>query len=174
MTWYILRTATRREKRAEAALKEIGVRAYCPKIIRWERIGRRAYRDIREHPLFPGYMFAVIPDGAFAAVEATDGVSGVLRAMGASGEYAPHPISDKAVSALQQAEMAGDFDRTRDVEDDGNPKPGDVLRVKSGGWWGHSATVVRMVGAHRVKVLLMLFGKQNEVELDVAKLERVA
>jgi len=174
MTWYIVRSATRREKRAEAALKEIGVYAYCPKITRWERIGRRQFRDKRQHALFPGYLFAQIPDGFFAAVEAADGVSGVLRAVGASGEYSPYTIRDNDVSALYQAEMAGEFDKTREAEDDGRPKPGEQMRVKSGGWWGHIATITSLDGPNRVKVLLSLFGRQFETAMEDVQLERVA
>lgn len=173
MTWYLVRSATRQEHRAVASLKEAKFEAYYPKLTRWERIGRYQRRDIRQSALFPSYVFVQIPDGCFATVEAADGVSGVLRYMARDGVFRPRQIPHDLVSELQEAEAAGAFDRTMDHYDDGKPKPGDRMRVKSGGWWGHIATIKGMHGPHRVKVLLALFGRENEVTMDIAQLEPV-
>lgn len=170
MSWYVVRTATRQEPRALKSLQEAGFGAYLPQVTRWERLGRLKERSLKRRPLFPGYLFAVIPDGLFFAAEDLDGVHAVLRYTSASGEQRPRSVPDALVATLLQAEAAGEFDNT-EPEDPGRPRVGATMRVKSGGWWGHLAQIVGMDGPQRVKVLLALFGRMHEVTLDIAQLE---
>jgi transcription antitermination factor NusG len=175
MTWYILRSATRREKAAELHLIEAGFIAYCPKTIRWERIGRNKMRDKRTHALFPGYLFAEIPAGRFAEVEATDGVSGVLRYTTSANELRPREVPRSLVDAIQCAEADGDFDKTRQ----GTPilALGTKVRVTSGPFEHLIGAITAERGQHRVKVLMDAIQRGAPVKpvvIDLEKLEAVA
>ena len=173
MHWYVVRTATRQEKRAVSALGELGFEVYCPMLTRYDRIGRLQRREERKHPLFPGYLFARIGMGLFAAAEAADGVSSIVRYTTSQNERSPCRVPSRLVAELRDAEAAGAFDKTRSPEDEAGLKAGDLVRIKAGGWWGHNAVIVRLDGPGRVKVLHTLFGRTSEATYKLGQVEKI-
>jgi len=167
MTWYIIRSASQREARAEASLVEAGFSAYLPRMARW-RWGARSKQKRRiEGPLFPGYLFVEVPPPErFDVVRSADGVHAFLTRGGQ-----PASISTRVVEALRQAEAAGRFDKTRGHLEDGAYRPGQGVAITKGHFADWPARVIAMDGPTRVRVLLTAFGRQHEKTLDVAMLK---
>ena len=72
MTWYVLRSATRREKTAAQSLRELGFTVYLPCETRWVRHART--KTSQTYPLFSGYLFAQITQDDIWKAQAADGV----------------------------------------------------------------------------------------------------
>lgn len=174
MSWYILRAATRREKRAEESLREAGFSTFLPCVTRWERLGRDRRAKV-DRPLFDGYMFAVIPDGQFMQVEGCDGVHAVLRYTTTNGLRAPRSVPDEIISALMQAEAAGEFDRTRNEVV--RLAIGARVRVTEGPFSGLLGQVKAARGRERLSVFLDAIHRgvpPKPVDIAEDKLEAVA
>lgn len=166
MTWYIVRSASRREPAAETALTEAGFTVYFPRLARWEW-GRRSDKKVRvESALFPGYLFVEILNDRFDLVRTADGVHGFLTRAG----Y-PASVPAPMVEAFRRAETAGDFDKTRKTSAAGAYRPGQSVAIVKGHFADWPAQVIAMDGASRVKVLLTAFGRQHEKTLDVGALK---
>jgi hypothetical protein len=71
------------------------------------------------------------------------------------------------VNRCRDAEEAGDYDATRTEDFGGEFKPDDAVKVAFGKWADWPGKVLKMTGPQRVKVLLSMFGKEHEKELDV-------
>lgn len=167
MSWYIVRTATRRENRAEASLIEAGFDAYLPRMVRWQWGARSGRKQRVDSPLFTGYLFvAVHPPERFDLIRASDGVHAILNRDGHPGA-----VSAGLVEALRAAEIRGDFDKTRNQPHEGPYRPGEAVAVIKGHYADWPAKVLSMVGEKRVKVLLTAFGGQHEQTLDVGALK---
>lgn len=166
MTWYIVRSASRREPAAETALTEAGFSVYFPRLARWEW-GRRSDKKIRvESALFPGYLFVEILNDRFDLVRKADGVHAFLTRGGQ-----PASIPAALVETFRRAEMAGDFDKTRRSAEAGAYRPGQSVAITKGHFTDWPAQVIAMDGPSRVKVLLTAFGRQHEKTLDVGILK---
>lgn len=181
MTWYCVRTSTRREKTAEASLKELGFDVYLPREIRWANLCHR--RVETPSPLFAGYMFA--------RLEGVDTWTADDLAKARKGE-AVHKVMFKEViddgastyvslvrthmvSLIMEAEERGVFNRT--LKDRPRPKRqnpykvGDRAKVTEGPFAGFVAQVVQLNGADRVKLLVNIFGRETPADLPVKELE---
>lgn len=164
MTWYVVRSATRQEKRAEAALKELGFAVYLPRLVRWQRLGKAKKRV--ESALFPGYLFVALePPERFRAVLSADGVHAFVGVGGA-----PAPIDGKWVDLFRQSEARGDYDKTRRPATEGLYRPGQEVKVGLGRFADWTGTVVQMTSGQRVEVLLHLFGRNHLKTLHVDNL----
>jgi transcription antitermination factor NusG len=173
--WYLVRTATRQEKRAVASLEEAAFEVYCPVEVRWERIGVRKMREKRERAYFPGYLFCRIGDGQFAAVESVDAVHAIVRYTTSSGERAPLKVPEGVVALVAKQDEAGEFDATR--QDRPEMEFGAEVHVKAGPFVGLIGKVNSMRGPDRVRVLLDAIQRGAPVvpiELKVADIELVA
>lgn len=176
MNWYLIRTATRQELRAEAHLKDAGFEVYYPTYRRYERIGRTKVWEERRRALFPGYMFVLTRDGEFAAVEAVDGVHGFVRYTNGAGDRAPLVAPLSILVNLQEVVAGGEHD-----EPDPNAPPelevGERVRVLSGHYQGYFGEIKAMPGDKRVKVLLEAITRGGwawSVDIDRTDLEKAA
>lgn len=173
--WYLVRTATRQEKRAIASLEEAAFEAYCPVEVRWERIGRFKLREKRERAYFPGYLFCRIADGQFGAVEAVDAVHAIVRYTTSQGERAPLVVPESVVDLVLKQDREGDFDTTRQTIPE--MEIGVSVHIKAGPFAGLIGKVNAVRGAERVRVLLDAIQRGAPVvpiELKVTDLELVA
>ena len=93
--WYALWTRSRHEKVVRARLDELGIEAFLPMVVRWNRWKDRTKQI--EFPLFPGYCFA-----RFDVREAKPvlGCTGVVAIVGTPG--APSAISENEIDAVRR------------------------------------------------------------------------
>jgi transcription antitermination factor NusG len=175
MNWYLIRSATRLEERAETALKERGFEVYWPTFRRFERIGRTKVWEERRRALFPSYLFVLTKDGQFADVEALDGVSGFVRYTNAAGERSPLVASLAVLAEIRRVVASGEWD-----EDDPNLPPpmevGDRVRITEGHYRGYFGEIRAMPTDKRVKVMLEAVTRGGwawQVEVDRPQVEKV-
>ena len=164
MNWYILRVATRQEKRAVEALKEMKVDHYLP-METVERVINREEGPV-DRPLLPGYLFALIADVDFHTVTHANGVHAPVRYTNNRGERVARSIPAALVQAMREAQAAGNFDRTR-KEPEPEMQVGDSLRIKAGPFEGLIGAMLEKRGEQRVLVLL----RSATVEMDLIDLE---
>lgn len=167
--WFVLRTEAHRERRAELALLELGFDAYLPVETRWVTHART--RRQADKPLLPRYLFVQIEADmphAFHMIREADGVEGFV--IGAASH--PRPIPGSWVGEMRQAQVEGAFDRTRKVRWT-KFKPGQSVKPTegAGAFVGILATVIRYAPKDRVRVLLSMFGRETEVEIEQSDLE---
>lgn len=169
-SWFIVRSATRREQAALESLRQHGFDAYCPMLKRWAYKARQGKVRV-ERPLFDGYLFVDVMLGGearFDLVRSADGVHAFLKREGA-----PASIPAAEVAGLRRREAAGDFDKTKVRRASGPFNSGDRVAIIAGKFTDWPALVVEMRGADRVRLLLEAFGRTHEKVLPVANL-RVA
>lgn len=173
LDWYLVRCATRRERRAEEQLSEAGFAVYLPRLKRWNRVGKE--RRLKEEPLFAGYLFVGLytaeREGAqsLSHVEGVEAVHAVVRF---GRDRYPHPIGFKdtdgsgwSIAGILRAELEGEFDRTRrDARKD--PEPGSPVQIVGGSFQGFAATFVKRRDDERIEVLFSLFGRTAPLVLD--------
>lgn len=181
MTWYVIRSATRREKTAEASLRELGFEVYLPCEIRWANQGHQ--RVEKQSPLFVGYLFARRPTGTAWTAEDLDDAKGgeavhkvlFYERMEAGQSVIVSLIRPKLIDAIREAEAEGKFNRTlkdRPRPKGQNPyKVGDKAKVIDGPFAGFVAQVVQLNGADRAKLLVNIFGRMTPAEVPVKELE---
>lgn len=169
--WYAVVTALRQEKRAALAIMEAirphdrwhDLSVYLPCERRWVRHAGK--KEIATRPLFPRYLFVCVRDEHLHLVRNAHGVDDFIR----SG-VGPAAFNPKRLNEIRDAEEAGEFDTTRD-EFEGPFGAGEAVKVAVGKWADWPGTVLKMTGPNRVKVLLSMFGKEHEKELDVGSLK---
>jgi len=176
MNWYLIRTATRQEERAEAGLKELGVEFYYPTYRRFERIGRQPKREERRRPLFPGYMFVLTKDGQFADVEAVDAVHAFVRYTSAAGDRCPLAVNLSLLVELQDRVASEEHDEA-DPYAIPDFEIGERVQITSGHYQGYWGEVRQLSSDKRVKVMLEAVTRGGwawQVEVDKPHLAKVA
>lgn len=171
MTWYVIRSATRREKDALASLKAIGVNAYCPMERRWVRHARE--KTVQGYPLLPGYLFAEFEVSRVGEVKDAQGVHAILGEPKERLDRTIHrgePIPTRAIAWLAAIEAMGGFDHTL-PEPIPTFSPGKSVRVTDGKLQGAVGEIVRARGEARFKVAIAAFGMVKEYEISRAHLE---
>ncbi len=183
LTWYALRSATRREMDAEEGLVDAGFVVYLPRLIRWRRTSRIKVRI--EAPLFGGYLFVGLsPAQDLADVMEIPGVHQVVKAIADADpvpvpferqQHAPRSELMEAMSQLDdpepltlseilRLEVAGEFDKTRrDRRKD--PPPGTHVEIIAGRFKGFQADFVHRRDDERIEVMFTLFGRSNPLVL---------
>lgn len=135
--WFCIATRTGREFEATGDLSDLCPEVMCPtyQVIKRRRDRSRYKLDT---PLFPGYVFAIVPGSAWDALHGVKAVYGVV-----STPEGPTPICGRALAlcrGIWQAADNGEFD---EAGADERVKIGDVLRVLFGSWEGQNVTVVK-------------------------------
>lgn len=158
--WYVVYCRPLKERHAVAALhSDLGLETYLPEI-------RRRKRGVEEDvPFFPGYFFLRVDLQQVRMVDILS-APGVVRLL---GTFRPQPVPGDIVRYLSE-QLNSDHNRL------GAPshpfKPGDSVWVARGPMRGIEAVFVETLsGGDRVKVLLELLGRMNEVKVEVASLE---
>lgn len=176
MTWYVIRTATRQEKRAVESLRETfkgreDFEVYLPVYVRWERLGHQKNRTQKLRPLLPGYLFAQIPNGDFLKAENSEGVSCVLRHFNEAGERRPRDIGSLLIHKLRMIEASGEFDEPDPQNATPSLTPGQSIRVSGGQFSGLRGILVKLRPNKRASVLIEMFGRSSPAELPIAQLD---
>ena len=177
MQWYVLKVQTNRERSIkESILKRIrleGMEEFFGEIlIPTEKVveTKGGKRKVREQKLFPGYMMIQmrLTDESWHLVRSTSGVGDFT---GAAGK--PVPMQEHEVKKL----LGG-------PEEEGEPQEekvqikfaiavGDVVKVKEGAFENFEGTVDSLdESTGRVKVMIEIFGRSTEVELEHWQVEK--
>lgn len=179
VAWYAV--CAEHERRARDELLDLNIEVWLPECR--IAVSRRKKRTIIDGPLFPGYLFArgVLTDEWLACVLAPRSVNGVLRA----GSGLPLRARDVEMDNLRRLVSEGgglvliEDGRVKrgygaPVIEDCRFKPGEYLRVLDGPFAGFNAIFKQPAGNDRVKILVDIFGRSSEIELDEASVEAFA
>lgn len=163
--WYAVRTATRRERQALAALSERGFTAFLPMET---RIRQTSFtREVVDTPLFPGYMFVLCREEDFRPILDVEGVHAFVCQSRADGEPTPAPFPAAAILGLQIEERSGMFDRTRKKKIPYRPKKGEKVKITAGTWMGFIAEVLNTPRGQRAHVMVEAFGRRRGMTVEV-------
>lgn len=119
--------------------------------------------------LYPGYIFVkmLLTKETWYLVRNTEGVTGIAGSGG--GGQRPSPVSDE--------EMEPILKKMGIVESDmyGRYKVGDSVRVIKGDLQGTEAKIVETATKDkpRVKIAATFFGRETEIEVDFADIEKI-
>lgn len=177
--WYVARVE--REYRARDDLqKRLGRDAVWLPECRIVVSGRKR-RFTMDGPLFPGYLFVrgVLTDQWLASVLEPDDVVDMLRM-----QSVPVAACERQMSKLQslmaeyngcivieQGEIKRGFKHAPDAS---KFEKGEPVRILEGPFADFNAIYVEPAGAERVKIMLDIFGRANELILHEASVEAFA
>lgn len=167
MIWYALKVAPMREFTAEAMLRRKGYDAFCPVEIKHRRPSRKTKRRVAyAYPMFVRYIFVGSKTGDLPWLQllAERHVSGVIRSDGM-----PAAIADEKLRQIR--ENSGKVIPYKLAK---NPhkafQVGERAKVKVGAFRGFEAKIEEVTG-RRAKLLLSLFGRPVQTDVDMADLE---
>jgi len=175
--WFVCRVMTRQEKRILAAFEEKGITAYCPMERKWSLHAKPKVAISRA--LFPGYVFAVLPDD-----EALDAARADRRVREIMCDKFGEPIAanTRSLRGLFIADMFHEFDETWVAPKRKRPKgkkyshkwaAGQQAKITRGPYEGFIARVIKSKGKERVEIMLTLFGREWEWNVSQADLEEL-
>ena len=180
MQWFVLKVQSNRERSIrESILRRIkmeGMEEYfgeifipTEKVVETKGGGRR----VREQKLLPGYMMIqmVLNDETWHLVRSTGGVGDFT---GAAGK--PIPMEEHEVRkwlGLDQ-EVKGEGEKAAKPVVKFEVSVGDHVKVKEGAFESFEGSIDSMDEATgKVKVIIEIFGRPTEVELEHWQVERV-
>jgi len=165
MPWYAIQTKPNKERSVEAALDQVGLEVYCPRIRRPVRGGSSP--SWREAALFPGYLFARFEFARdYARLRWQPGLVRVLM----SGTT-PLAVTDATLASVRQIEKDGIGQLLRPVR----LNTGTRVRVLQGPFTGFEGRVsMTFRSGDRVRILLELFRRQAALECDPDLLQPLA
>jgi transcription antitermination factor NusG len=168
LSWYVVRSATRRESAAERGLCEQGFAVYLPCLARWRR--HAGVKAKVRRPLFQGYLFVGIDHDrqSFAQVLDTDGVHAFVSAPGAGGMPAEIPL--QWVTDVLVSEIFGAFDETIPSRARFRGFKGERVQISGGQFLGFLAALLEDTDEKKkVRVELQGLGG-GKMKVDVAHL----
>lgn len=146
---------------------------YLPVTAKIQRTGGRQGREaVIERPLFPRYLFVASYELAFKFfnLRSVKGVESVV-----SCEGRPMPIPHGVIKAIMARESTGEFDFTRpQTLEDMGLSTGDQMRMKNGAFGGIVGIIKALMPKQQAKVMLNILGKDVELNIALAELEKVA
>jgi transcription elongation factor/antiterminator RfaH len=159
--WYVARSLSRQEARAEFQLLLQGFRVFLPRMTKTVRHARKL-RTVRS-AVFPTYMFVALDPNRdrWRGVNGTFGVASLIMA----GE-APQPVPIGVVEQLlDYANDDGLLRLDRDLRE------GQSVRVASGPFANAFGRLERLDANGRVRVLLDIMGGKVQTAIDRSALE---
>ena len=184
MTWYVVRTNPKCERKAALWLRRAGLRVYVPKrlIARGSKRGEPATCQ----PLFVGYVLIRFPADLmagnvpkFAAARACYGVREFLRWLTPYG-LAPVPLPDRLVARYMRRQRLGDYDGAKQLKTEREQRrarlrPGATVRIMDGPFASLLGRIERIDG-DVARLLVDILGRGTPVSFDhfVDRVEPVA
>lgn len=158
-SWFVVRTQSRAEQKAEQHLTNQGFAAYLPRYRRRVRHARR--NEIVLRPLFPGYLFVHL-DPVHCRWRSINGTVGVREIL-TNGD-APLAVCDRIIDEIRAREddsgvvklVAPSFAR------------GQVVRMLEGPLVDVSGLFEEMRDENRVVLLVSLLGRKVRMQVPVA------
>jgi transcription antitermination factor NusG len=130
MSWFVLYTAARAEKKVEARLKEMGVDVFLP-IHRTKRKWSDRVKVV-DSPLFNSYIFVRTPEHLLRELVLVYGVTKIIFYLGR-----PAVVRDEEIEAIKEflnyaenKEIVSEGDRVEILSGIMGNKKGEVLRIK--------------------------------------------
>jgi transcription termination/antitermination protein NusG len=178
LQWYVLKVQSNREKSIRDNLirriKRDGYSDYFGEIvIPTEKVveTKGGKRKIREQKLFPGYMMIQVrlTDETWFLVRDTSGVGDFT---GAAGR--PLPMQEHEIQRMLGAQAAvGEEEKPHRPVVKFNISVGDVVKVKEGAFEAFEGAIDSMdETTGKVKVIIEIFGRPTEVELEHWQVEK--
>lgn len=182
MTWYVIKTRPKGERKAVDELHKAGIDAYCPeyKIERFNR--RRKVKILTVLCHFPRYVFAQLEGRDFGAIRSCNSIIDVLPGYPLN----PQPVRASAVDALREAQAKHVFDDT----DEGRRFRGETVkntlkamrkwlkgkrvRITDGPFTSYAGEVEAVHSLERLTVSIALLGRETPVELEAGQIEELA
>lgn len=161
--WFCIKTQPKRERAAFKTLLTLpNVEALLP-MARYPRQTRSGKRQTNE-AIFPGYLFCrFAPAHSSRQVQYSQGVAYIIKR---ADQLVSMPM--EVIEEISQLAPEGVLDL--------EPRPllpGDKVRLIQGIFTGNEAEVVSLApSAERVKVLLEILGREQEITLPVDTIER--
>lgn len=151
-TWYLLQCKPRQDGRALENLQRQHYLCFQP-THHQERLIRGIRKSVEE-PLFPGYLFICLEDGAnWAPLRSTRGVARLVS----FGDH-PRPVADNLINRLRERAQR-------------MPQPllehGDTVRISHGPLAELEAIFLCMQGERRVILLMDLLQREQRVSLPL-------
>ncbi len=185
MTWYVIKTNPKCERKATGELRQIGMRVYVPKRV-IER-GKRGDAS-KTRPLLIGYLLAKFPDALldrhgvppFMALRDCQGVREIMRWVNKFGERAPFPLPDRVVLSLMRRQRGREFDdpllqeKARQSRRDkfrAAATIGATARIVEGAFAGFEAVIEQVGDDDTVTALLSIFGRETRSMFENGQLE---
>lgn len=178
--WYVVRTLPRQELRAQKSFDHLGLRTYLPMAKEWknQNLPHRD-REVRESPLFAGYIFAELDSKGIEAVKPPKAkeppIMGVLDFVRRDGSPAPMDYAGvKRLHWLAYLESQGATDFTWSPKPKRwNPKRGQMVRIPRGHYARFVGEITELRGKNRVAIFGKWFGRMRTIELPVSEIEQM-
>ncbi|MBA3987701.1 MAG: transcription/translation regulatory transformer protein RfaH [Idiomarina sp.] len=158
--WYLLQCKPRQEARAQMHIENQGYQTCLPKVTLQKTL--RGKRQRVEEALFPGYLFIEIDiqSANFNAIRSTRGVVGFVR-FGGVPSVVPNAVIEQfqrlaATPQVLQSELSA----------------GNAVEVTDGPFAGLAAVYQMPKGSDRCLILIDMMGKQQQLEIEEAKLRK--
>lgn len=151
MSWYVLYTKPRTEKRVAESLEQMGVEVYCPLITEIKQWKDRKKK--LKTPLFKSYVFIKLEDKNRNRVF---DVPGVVRYLFWLGK--PAIVRNEEIEVIQEWL---DCEKVDDAKVD-HLNQGDKISIKNGVFKDHEA-IIREVGNRKMRLILPKLGCTVEV-----------
>jgi transcription antitermination factor NusG len=151
--WFVGRTQSQRERWAAENCRRQGAETYLPFIVERDVVVRGRLIKSRLRPLFPGYLFILVPSGQWHFLNGTFGLIGLIQ----SG-LQPATISETIIEDLRQREVDDavqlpEYQRRQFTKYD-------AVRISEGPFEGRCGLVDGYTDSERVHVLLDLLGRK--------------
>lgn len=181
--WHVIETKAKAERLARDEIAKLGLDAYLPEyqIERFNRRKRVTIVNTLCH--FPRYLFVEMDVARDTGrVLACRGVADILPGIPLS----PQPVPAKDVIELRAAQAAhlfDDTDKARRLRGETVKNTlaatrkrliGGRVRVTAGPFAGHRGDVEAVQSLERLTVLISLFGRPTEVNLETNQIEEIA
>ena len=151
MSWYVLYTKPRTEKRVAESLEQMGVEVYCPLITEIKQWKDRKKK--LKTPLFKSYVFIKLEEKSRNRVF---DVPGVVRYLFWLGK--PAIVRNEEIEVIQEWL---DCEKVDDAKVD-HLNQGDKISIKNGVFKDHEA-IIREVGNRKMRLILPKLGCTVEV-----------
>ena len=176
MQWFVLKVQSNRERTIrESLLKRIRMEGLADQfgeiIIPTEKVAEKTKggkKRVVERKLFPGYIMIqmILNDETWYLIRDTSGVGDFT---GAAGK--PMPMQEEEINRMLGAEASKEVEPEK-VKIDFDT--GDLIKIKEGAFEGFEGTIDTIDEANgKIKILIEIFGRSTEVELDYWQAERV-
>lgn len=159
--WYVVHSHPNQEFFAESGIKEVlGFPTFLPIEVRFVRHARR--REPRTYSLFGPYFFVSFERSAdeWPSITGIKGVESLL-----CNGTRPMPIRTDELDAIRTAQKLGFFDDTI-----GDKLKGRNVRILNQAALDLVAQIKSVGKDRRAEVVLSLFGRENVVRVDLARL----
>ncbi|CAH0297947.1 hypothetical protein WB91_08625 [bacteria symbiont BFo1 of Frankliniella occidentalis] len=151
--WFVVKAKHNQERRAESSLLSQGVKCYLPVFATSSMRGGKKLNQLRDNPLFPGYLFAYFDPEVIHTTEVknTRGVSGLVNFGGA-----PAIITESEMCNIRDRIAA----RTAILSAESLPAQGERVELIGGTLEGLDAVYEEPDGLRRSMLLISVLGRQ--------------